>query len=164
MKLHFLQELLDLNQAFENVVSRLQRMEKLTLFDKEDLRSTRAEIESVRADANREFVDKLGEIVEQDSRLAYEFCRQHDQKTKDPFDLYLEIKKREEARRKKGLPARAVLLPGWDEDDEQRYDQEQVKKRAANRRSEAARKLKPHVTKAASQTKTGVALAPERKK
>jgi hypothetical protein len=164
VKLHLLHELLTLNQAFENVVSGLERMEKLTLFAKEDLRCTRAEIESARADANRQFFDKLGEIVEQDSTLAYNFCRQHDQKIKDPFDLYLEIKEREEARRKKGLPPRVVLLPGWDEDDEQRYDEEQAKGRAANRRRKPARKPKPHSVKAARQAKTGVAPAPGRTK
>ena len=164
MRLHLLQQLLDLNQAFENVVRGLERMEKLRLFNKEDLRYTRAEIESTRADTNREFFDKLGEIVEKDSTLAYEFCWQHDHKTKDPFDLYLEIKEREEARRKKGLPPRVVLLPDWDKDDEQRYDEEQAKKRAANRRRKAARKPKPRSVKAASHTQTGVARAPERKK
>jgi hypothetical protein len=153
VKLHLLQELLDLNLAFENVVGGLQRLEKLTLFDREDLRYTRAEIEGARADANREFFDKLGEIVEQDSTLAYKFCRQHDQRAKDPFDLYLEIKEREEIRRKKGLPPRVVLLPGWDQDDEQCYDEEQAKKRSATKR-----------TKAARQAKTGVPPAPERKK
>jgi hypothetical protein len=162
VKLHLLQELLDLNQAFESVVSGLQRMEKLALFDKEDLRYTRAEIESARADANREFFDKLGEIVEKDSTLAYKFCRQHEQKTKDPFDLYLEIKEREEARRKKGLPPRVVLLPDWDKDDDEGYDGEAAKKRAANRRSKAGGK--PHSVKAARQAQIGVAPAPERKK
>jgi len=164
VKLHLLQELLDLNQAFENVVSGLERMEKLTLFDKEYLRYTRAEIESARADANREFLDKLGEIVEKDSTLACKFCRQHDQKTKDPFDLYLEIKEREEARRKKGLPPRVVLLPGWDKDDEERYNEEQAKKLAADRRRKATRKPKPSSVKAARQVQTDVARAPERKK
>jgi hypothetical protein len=139
-------------------------MEKLRLFDKEDLRYTRAEIESARADTNREFVDKLGEIVEKDSILAYEVWWQHDHKTKDPFDLYLEIKEREEARRKKGLPPRVVLLPDWDKDDEQRYDEEQAKKRAANRRRKAARKPKRSSVRAATQTQAGVAPAPERKK
>ena len=164
MKLQLLQELLDLNQAFESVVRGLERMEKLRLFNKEDLRYTRAEIETARADTNRDFIDKLGEIVEKDSTLAYEFCWQRDHKTKDPFDLYLEIKEREEARRKKGLPPRVVLLPDWDKDDEQRYDQEQAKKRAANRRRKAVKKRKPHSVKAARQAQTGVAPAPERKK
>ena len=164
MRLHLLQQLLDLNQAFENVVRGLERMEKVTLFDKEELRYTRAEIESARADANREFFDKLGEIVEKDAKWAYKFCREYDQKTKDPFDLYLEIKEREEARRKKGLPPRVVLLPDWDKDDERRYDEEQAKKRAANKRRKAARKPKSSSGKAARQAQIGVARAPERKK
>jgi hypothetical protein len=164
VKLHLLQELLDLNQAFENVVRGLERMEKVTLFDKEELRYTRAEIESARADANRDFFGKLGEIVEKDSTLAYKFCRQHDQKTRDPFDLYLEIKEREETRRKKGLPPRVVLLPDWDKDDEGRHDDEQAKKQAANRRKKPARKPKPHSVRATRRAHIGVAPARERKK
>jgi hypothetical protein len=46
--------------------------------------------------------------------LAYEVRWQRDHQTKDPSDLYLEIKEREEARRTKGLPPRVVMLPDWD--------------------------------------------------
>jgi hypothetical protein len=134
--------LLDLHQAFENVVRGLERMEKVTLFDKEQLRYTCAEIESAGADANREFFDKFGEMAEKDATRAYKFCRDYDRKTKDPFDLRPEIKEREETRRKKGLPPRVVLLPDWDRDDEQRYAEEQARKRAANRRRKPARKFK----------------------
>jgi hypothetical protein len=164
VKLHLLQELLDLNHAFENVVRDLERMEKVTLFDKEQLRYTRAEVESARVDANREFFDKFADTVENDAKWAYKFCREYDQKTKDPFDFYLEIKEREEARRKKGLPPRVVLLPDWDTDDEQHYEEEQAKKRAANKCKKAARKPKSSSGKAARQAKTGVTRAPERKK
>ena len=109
---------MDLNQAFENVVRGLERMEKVGLFDKEQLRYSRAEVESARVDANREFFDKFDEIVERDAEWAYKFRREYDRRTKDPFDFYLEIKEREEARGKKGLPPRVVLLPDWDKDDE----------------------------------------------
>lgn len=150
MKLPLLQQLLDLNQAFENVIRGLERMEKITLFDQEQIRYTRAEVEGARVDANREFFDKFEEIVEKDAEWAYEFRRIYDQKTKDPFDFYLEIKEREEVRRKKGLPPRVVLLPDWDKDDEQRYDEEQDKKRAANKRRKGIRKLKPRSARTAS--------------
>jgi hypothetical protein len=149
VKLHLLQELLDLNQAFENVVHGLERMEKVRLFDKEQVRYSRAEVESARVDANREFFDKFEEIVEKDAEWAYKFCREYDQKAEDPFDFYLEIKEREEARRNKGLPPRVALLPDWDKDDEQRYDEEQAKKRAANRRRKTARKPKSRSAKTA---------------
>ena len=163
MKLRLLQGLLDLNQAFENVVRGLERMEKVTLFDKEQLRYSRAEVESARVDANREFFDKFGEIVEKDAKWAYEFRREYDRKTKDPFDFYLEIKEREEVRRKKGLPPRVVLLPDWDKDDEQRYDEGQAKKRAANMRRKAVRKATPRPARTARHAQTGIPPAPERR-
>jgi hypothetical protein len=163
MKLHLYQDLLDLNQAFENVIRGLERMEKLTLFDKQQLRYSRAEVESARVDANREFFDKFDEIVEKGAEWAYKFRRDYDQKIKDPLDFYIEIKEREEARRKKGLPPRVVLLPDWDKDDEQRYDEEQAKKRVGRKRKKAARRAQPRSSKAAGQPKADVAPAPERK-
>ena len=147
MKLILLQELVALNQAFENVIRGLERMERVTLFDKDQLRYSRAEVESARVDANREFFDKFEEIVEKDAEWAYKFCRAYDQKNKDPFDFYLEIKEREEARRKKGLPPRAVLLPDWDKDDEQPYDEERTEKRGARKRRKGVTRLKPRSAK-----------------
>jgi len=140
VKLHLLQELLDLNRAFENVVYGLERMEKVGLFDKEQLRYTRAEVEVARIDADREFFDKFDEIVEKDAKWAHKFRREYDQRTKDPFDLYLEIKEREEARRQKGLPPRVVLLPDWDKDDEQLSDEVQARERSAIKRGKAVGK------------------------
>jgi hypothetical protein len=163
VRLPLLQRLLDINQAFENVVRGLERMEKLTLFGKEQLRYTRAEIETARADANREFFDKLGRMVEKDAKWAYKFCQEHERKTKDPFDLYLEVRDREEARRKKGLPPRIVLLPDWDKDDEERHDQQQPRKPPAKSRRKADSKPKSHSAKAATHVKTSAARAPQRK-
>jgi len=163
VKIHLLRQLLDINQALENVVRGLERMEKVTVFDKEQLRYTRAEIETARADANREFFDKFREIVEKDAKWAYKFCRNYDRRVKDPFDLYLEVKDREEDRRKKGLPPRVVMLPDWDKDDEQRYDEDQAKRPAANQRSNSARKVKSSSGKPASRARTGIAQPTERK-
>ena len=163
MKLHLLQELLALNLAFENVIRGLERMERVTLFDKDQLRYSRAEVESARVDANREFFDKFEEIVEKDAEWAYKFCRAYDQKNEDPFDFYLEIKEREEARRKKGLPPRAVLLPDWDKDDEQRYDEKRREKRGARKRGKAVTRPKPKFAKVMGQARNGVAGTLERK-
>ena len=160
MKLQLLKELMDLNQAFENVVHGLERMEKVRLFDREQLRYSRAEVESARVDANREFFDKFGEIVEKDAEWAYKFCQAYDQKSKDPFDLYLEIKEHEEARRKRGLPPRAVLLPDWDKDDEQRYDETRSENRKARKRRKGVTRPNPTVAETVGQT--GVAPKPEK--
>src|SRR6267143_3495308 len=145
MKLRLFQELLDLNQAFEQILRGLERMEKLPLFHAEELRYARAEVETARLQANREFYANFEELVEKDAVWAHRFRRAYDQKLKDPFDLYLEVKEREEARKKKGLPPRVVLLPGWDKDDEQRCDEEQARKqkRASKKHRKPARKRVP---------------------
>jgi hypothetical protein len=118
MKLNLLQDLLTLNQAFEQVLRGLERMEQVPLFHRKELRYMRAEVESTRVHANREFFEQFDQIVEKDALWAYRFRRIYDGKAEDPFDLYLEIKEREEKRRKKGLPPRVILLSGGDKDDE----------------------------------------------
>jgi hypothetical protein len=129
MNLRLFQELMELNLAFEQVIRGLQRMEKVYLFHTDIVRSARAGVESARVDANREFFDNFDEIVENDAVWAYKFQREYNKKIKDPDDIYLEIKDSEERRKKKGLPPRLVILPGWDMSDEERYDEERAKKR-----------------------------------
>lgn len=149
MKLDLMRELLGLNQAFEQVISGLIRMEKAGPFQTDHIRYARAEVESARVDANREFFDNFSAIVEKDARWAYRFRRQSDQKTKDPFDFYLELKEREEARKKRGLPPRAALLPGWDQDDEPLPRTRQANK---NRKKANSRHvLKPGARRSAGQ-------------
>jgi hypothetical protein len=162
MKLHLLKELLDLNQALEQVLTGLERMEGSRFFHREEFRYMRAEIESVRVHANREFFGRFDDIVEKDAQWAYKFRRAYDKKTTDPFDLYLEIKEREDARRKKGLPPRVVLLPDWDTDDEQRYDEEHARKRTAYKRRREMRNRKSSSEKLARQPKAGVGPVPKR--
>jgi hypothetical protein len=134
MKLHLLKDLFDLNQALEQVLTGLERMEGSRFFHREEFRYMRAEIESVRVHANREFFGRFEDIVEKDALWAYKFRRAYDKRMQDPFDLYLEIKEREETRRRKGLPPRVVLLPDWDKDDEERYEREQGEKRELRRK------------------------------
>jgi hypothetical protein len=129
MNIRLFQELMDLNLAFEQVIHGLQRLEKVRLFNGEIIRYARADVESARVDANREFFDNFDDIVENDAVWAYKFQRDYNRKIKDPDDIYLEIKDSEERRKKKGLPPRLVILPGWDMSDEERHDEEQAKKR-----------------------------------
>jgi hypothetical protein len=157
VKLKLFEELLGLNQAFASVIRTLERMEKTALFDREQVRYSHAEIESTRVDVNRQFFDNFDQIVEDDARWAYEFIRNHDQKAKDPFDFYLEIKEREEARTKMGLPPRVILLPDWDKDDERRFDERRAKKRKqrqSKRKRRVAQKSKPKLAYKAADLKT----------
>jgi hypothetical protein len=165
MRLQLFHDLLDLNLAFEHVVLGLQRMEKVKFFRSEELRYARAEVECARVEANREFFENFRGIVESDARWADRYGRDYDRRLKDPFDLYLEVREREEVRGKNGLPPRVVLLPGWDKDDEQQAAEERTRKgkRAADKHIKPTRKRIPHSAKPASQTPTGVRAASEGK-
>ena len=147
MKLALMQQLLELNQAFENVIFGLERLEKAGLFDKDQVRYARAEVEGARVDVNREFFDKFGEIVEKDAAWAYKFRRDHDRQSKDPFDFYLEVQEREEERKKEGLPPRAVLLPGWDQDDEPPFKEQRTAKAVGAQTTAASKRQTPGATR-----------------
>jgi hypothetical protein len=140
---------MDLNLAFEQVINGLQRLEKVRLFNCEIIRYARADVESARVDANREFFDNFDDIVENDAVWAYKFQRDYNRKIKDPDDIYLEIKGSEERRKKKGLPPRLVILPGWDMSDEERYDEEHAKqrKRAGNKGQNTTKNRKSNRSK-----------------
>jgi hypothetical protein len=58
---------MELNLAFEQVIRGLQRMEKVQLFHADIVRSARADVESARVEANRQFFDNFDEIVENDA-------------------------------------------------------------------------------------------------
>src|SRR6202451_1237632 len=126
MKLPLFQELVALTGAFEQVVRGLERMEKVDHFQRDLIRYARADVETARVDANREFFDNFEALVEDDASWAYRFQREYKQQNKDPDDVYFDIKDSEERRKKKGLPPRLVLLPGWDMYDEVRYEEEQL--------------------------------------
>jgi hypothetical protein len=166
MNLRLFQELTELNTAFEQVIQGLQRMEKVKLYHSDIIRYARADVESARVDANREFFDNFDEIVEDDAVWAYKFQREYNKKIKDPDDIYLEIKDSEERRKKKGLPPRLVILPGWDMSDEERYDEEQTKKRkrAGNKRQKTTKKRKPSKSsrRATDRPQTDATLTPEK--
>jgi hypothetical protein len=142
VRLALFQELIELNQAFDQVLRGLERMERVRLFQRDIVRYARAEVESARVDANREFFDRFDEIVEQDARWAYQFQRDYDRKSADVEDLYLEIVEREKTRKKKSLPPRLAILPNWVRNDEEQYDEERARKRkhsGKGRRSDVRR-------------------------
>jgi hypothetical protein len=60
------------------------------------------------------------------------------QKTKDPDDIYFEIKDSEE-RRKKQIGTARGDLPGWDMSDEERYDEQSKKKKRTARQEQSGR-------------------------
>ena len=163
MKLDLFRELADLNRAFEEVIRGLVRMEKVGHFQRDLIRYARADVETARVDPNREFFDNFEALVEDDASWAYRFQREYKQKTKDPDDVYFDIKDSEERRKKKGLPPRIVILPNWEFNDEERYDEEQVerKKQVARRKASAINRPRVSPAKGKKRPQAVVAAASE---
>jgi hypothetical protein len=145
MDVQLLQEVVELNQAFERVIEGLKRMEKVSFLQPAMVREDRAEVVLARIDFNRLFFGDFYKDYERDEKWAADFQRACLAKRCDPEDDYIGVRQREEARRKKGLPPRVVFLPDWDMRDEQRYDETQPerRKKAAKKRRKAPLKPKP---------------------
>jgi hypothetical protein len=160
MKLHLFQEIVELNQLFDRLMMGLERLESVPFFKRDLIQHARSDIEIARVYANREFFDSFEEIVENDAKWAYRFQRAFDEKLKDRDDIYLEVRSSEERRKKKGLPPRVVILPGWDMSDEDRFDERRarLKKSSSSKRSRATRtssKESPRQTQGKYQTDGG---------
>jgi hypothetical protein len=135
MKLQLFQEIVELNQSFERLITGLERLESIPFFQRDLIQRARSDVEIARVYANREFFDSFEEIVENDAKWAYRFQRAFDEKLKDRDDIYLEVRNSEGRRKRKGLPPRVVILPDWDMSDEDRVDE----KRRAMRTNSTAR-------------------------
>jgi hypothetical protein len=160
MKLALFQVVLDLNLAFEQVMRGLLRLERVRAFNTEQIRGARAEVETARVDVNREFFDSFDKMVEDDASWAYKFQREYKQKTKDLNDVYFDIKEAEERRKKKGLPPRVAILPEWNISDEDRYDEEQAKKKKRAVRKKAGATKRPKSDPGGDKKGTQAVVAP----
>jgi len=138
MKLHLFQEIVELNQLFDRLMMALERLESVPFFKSDLIQHARSDVEIARVYANREFFDSFEEIVENDAKWAYRFQRAFDEKLRDRNDIYLEVRSSEERRKKKDLPPRVVILPGWEMDDEDRLDG----RRARQRKSSASKRTR----------------------
>ena len=129
MKLALFHRILELNQLFDRLTAGLERLESVSFFQRDLIQHARSDVEIARVYANLEFFDNFEKIVEDDARWAYRFQRKFSEKLKDLDDIYLEVKSSEERRKRKGLPPRVVILPDWDMSDEDRYDEDQARRR-----------------------------------
>jgi hypothetical protein len=163
MNMRLFQEIFELSQAFERVIEGLKRMEKVRLFPPDVPRETRAEVVLVQVDFNRQFFDKFHKVLEEEEGWACELTNACRVKRVDPNDIYLEIQKREEMRRKKGLPPRVTLLPDWDMGDEQRYDEDQSepRQRVGKKRRKKGLKQQAKADKRAKPAENRTGIAPK---
>jgi hypothetical protein len=129
-KLRLFENLFLWNQGVDQLVATLQRIEKLRFANKSTLQYAQAGIEEVRADVN---ADLLGEQVEYELNDAGRFSKQrrtYEKQNEDPDDVYLDVERREEERKKQGLPPRIGVVPySTVADQENRIEEEQERKK-----------------------------------
>ena len=132
-KLRIYESLFLLNQSFDHVVALLRGMEKFSIADKESMESALAEVEEVRSGVNADFTEQLGDRERFDEGRFWKQRRAFEKKWRDPDDVYLDVERREQERKKQGLPPRVGVVPhSAVAEEEQRWEarQEWKKKRA----------------------------------
>jgi len=88
-------------------------MEKFSFAAKEELQSARAEMEEVRCDMNADFAEHLADSERFDEGRFSKQRRDYEKQWRDPDDVYIDVERREEERKKQGLPPRVIgtILP-----------------------------------------------------
>ena len=126
-----------LNEGMDLVITLLHEMEKLPFADKESLQCAVVEIEEVRCDMNADFTEKLADSERFDESRFWKLRREFEKKWRDPDDVYIEVGRREEERKKQGLPPRLGVLPHSvvaEEEDRWEAEQERKKERSEKRK------------------------------
>jgi hypothetical protein len=133
------------NRGVDQLVALLHRMEKLPFADKDSMQSAIVEIEEVRCDTNADFTDQLADSERLDEGHFWKRRRAFEKKWKDPDDVYIDVERREEERKKRGLPPRVVgsILPhSAVAQAEERWEADQERKEKRSRkRSNAKRRV-----------------------
>ena len=110
-KLRVYESLFLWNQAVDQLITILRRLEKLPFGDKRALECAQAEIEELRAGVNADFVEDIGEHERREQGRFWKQRRAYEKTLEDPDDVYFEVEEREEQRRKQGLPPRLGIVP-----------------------------------------------------
>jgi hypothetical protein len=141
-KLRIYESLFLFNQSVDHLVALLRSMEKFSFADKEELQSAQAEIEEVRCDMNADFADHLVDSERFDEARFSKQRHDYEKRWRDPDDVYIDVERREEERKKQGLPPRVGIVPhSAVAADEERWEaeQERKKKHVPKRRKTASK-------------------------
>ena len=129
-KLGIYESLFLLNEAVDHVITLLRGMEKFPFADKKSLLCAIAEIEQVRCDMNAGIAEHLSDSERFDEGRFWKQRREFEKKWRDPDDVYIDVQRREEERKKKGLPPRLGVLPhSAVAEEEQTWEAEQERKK-----------------------------------
>jgi hypothetical protein len=125
------------NQGVDYLVSILRNMAKFPFADKDSVQSAIVEIEEVRCDINADFTEQIADRERFDEGHFWKQRRSFEKKWRDPDDVYFDVQRREEERKKQGLPPRVVggILPhSAVARAEERWGAEQERKKKLNRK------------------------------
>lgn len=142
-KLRLYESLFLWNQGIDQLVATLRGMEKLPFANKEALQYAQAGIEEVRADVNADLLEEQVEYELDDAGRFWKQRRAYDKEREDPDDVYIDVERREEERKKQGLPPRIGILPHSAVADEQeRIEEEHARTQSRSKRSKPTPKAK----------------------
>src|SRR5882762_6692231 len=135
-KLRIYESLFLLNEGVDHVITLLRGMEKFPFADKKSLLCAIAEIEQVRCDMNADITEHLSDSERFDEGRFWKQRREFEKKWREPDDVYVEVRHREEERKKQGMPPRLGVLPHSavaEEEDRWETDQERKRERSKKR-------------------------------
>ena len=134
-KLRIYESLFLLNEGMDRVITLLRETEKLPFADKESVQRAVVAIEEVRCDMNAGFTEELADNERFDEGRFWKQRREFEKKWRDPDDVYIEVGRREEERKKQGLPPRLGVLPhSAVADEENRWEAEQERKKERSKK------------------------------
>jgi hypothetical protein len=125
------------NQGVDQLVAILRSMEKFPFARESALQHAQAEIEEVRADVNADLLEEQAEYELNDAGRFSKQRRAYEKQREDPDDVYIDVQRREEERKKQGLPPRIGIVPYSTVADEEKHiedEQERKKQLTAKRR------------------------------
>ncbi len=129
-KLRIYESLFMLNEGVDHVITLLHSMEKFSCADKKSVQCAIVEIEEVRCDMNADFTEHLADSERFDEGRFWKQRREFEKKWRDPDDVYIEVERREEERKKQGLPQRLGVLPhSTVAEEEKRWEAEQERRK-----------------------------------
>jgi hypothetical protein len=136
-KLRIYESLFLFNQGVDYLVTLLHSMGKFSFADKEELQSAEATVEEIRCDMNADFAEHLVDSERSDEARFTKQRYDYEKQWRDPDDVYIDVERREEKRKKQGLPPRVGIVPhSAIAADEERWEpeEERKKKRVTKRR------------------------------
>src|ERR1700741_884404 len=134
-KLRIYESLFLLNEGIDSLVTLMRDMGKFPFADKDSMQCAIVEIEEVRCDMNADFTEHLADSERFDEGHFWKQRRAFEKKWRDPDDVYLEVGRREDERKKQGLPPRLGVLPhSAVAEEEDRWEAERKRKKVRSKK------------------------------